>query len=152
MEVQLPPAANLTQYLLSVKIILNPVGLSPAASAASSPCSSPSAVNAVAKLKLNLKATAALNYSGQPVSGVQESRSICRVELFNFDIDIIIDRYQYLMVVKAPPKILLTDSQSNESTRRQALVVFFSEYCVCHCKTIGELHRVPQCARVNKPQ
>ena len=118
MEVQLPPAANLTQYLLSVKIILNPVGLSPAASAASSP----SAVNAVAKLKLNLKATAALNYSGQPVSGVQESRSICRVELFNFDIDIIIDRYQYLLVVKAPPKILLTDSQSNESTRRQALV------------------------------
>lgn len=117
MEVQLPPAANLTQYLLSVKIILNPVGLSPAASAASSP----SAVNAVAKLKLNLKATAALNYSGQPVSGVQESRSICRVELLNFDIDIIIDRYQYLLVVKAPPKILLTDSQSNESTRRQAL-------------------------------
>ena len=147
MEVQLPPAANLTQYLLSVKIILNPVGLSPAASAASSP----SAVNAVAKLKLNLKATAALNYSGPSVSGVQESRS-CRVEFFNFDIDIIIDRYQYLLVVKAPPKILLTDSQSNESTRRQALVVFFSEYCVCHCKTIGELHRVPQCARVNKPQ
>ena len=117
MEVHLPPAANLTQYLLSVKIILNPVGLSPAASAASSP----SAVNAVAKLKLNLKATAALNYSGPSVSGVQESRSICRVELFNFDIDIIIDRYQYLLVVKAPPKILLTDSQSNESTRRQAL-------------------------------
>ena len=116
MEVQLQPAANLTQYLLSVKIILNPVGLSSASAA-----SSPSAVNAVAKLKLNLKATAALNYSGQPVSGVQESRSICRVELFNFDIDIIIDRYQYLLVVKAPPKILLTDSQSNESTRRQAL-------------------------------
>ena len=68
MEVQLQPAADLTQYLLSVKIILNPGGLSPAASAASSP----SAVNAVAKLKLNLKATAAQNYSGPSVSGVQE--------------------------------------------------------------------------------
>ena len=65
MEVQLQPAADLTQYLLSVKIILNPGGLSPAAS-------SPSAVNAVAKLKLNLKATAAQNYSGPSVSGVQE--------------------------------------------------------------------------------